>query len=78
MSTQPTVTIGTPERLFSFEELAFGNQIPTYDITPDSQRFVLPKRVQAEDADAEGESAEGPPPSIRIVRNWYEEFLDRE
>jgi hypothetical protein len=78
VSTDPAVTIGTPQQLFSSEELDFWSGILTYDVTPDGQRFVLPEVVQTEDARAEEESGDRPRPSIRIVRNWYEELRDRE
>ncbi len=78
VSTHPTLTIGQPQRLFSSEQLGTARWILTYDVTPDGQRFVLPEAVQSEDASAEAESGDEPRPSIRIVRNWYEEFRDRE
>jgi Tol biopolymer transport system component len=78
VSTRPTLTIGQPQRLFLSEQLGLLDQIFTYDITPDGQQFVLPEAVQSEDASAEAESGDRPRPSIRIVRNWYEEFRDRE
>ena len=78
VSTNPAVMIGKPQMLFASDQLAFGSGIPTYDVTPDGQRFVLSETVQSEDAGAVDESGEKPRPSIRIVRNWYEEFRDRE
>ncbi len=78
VSTRPTLTIGQPQQLFSSEQLGGTIGIPTYDVTPDGQRFVLPEAVESEDESAEAESGDAPRPSIRIVRNWYEEFRDRE
>jgi hypothetical protein len=78
VSTNPTVTIGKPQALFSSEQLAFGGGIPTYDVTPDGQRFAVPETVQAEEPGSEVDPDDRPRPAIRIVRNWYEEFRDRE
>ncbi len=78
VSTQPTLTIGQPQRLFSSELLGGAVPTPTYDVTPDGQRFVLAEAVQTEHESAEAESGDAPRPSIRVVQNWHEEFRDRE
>ena len=77
VSTGPTLTIGQPQRLFSSRQLSGSSRTPIYDVTPDGQQFVLPE-VAATEASAEAEPSDRPPPSIRIVRNWYQEFRDRE
>ncbi len=37
------------------------------DVAPDGQRFVMVETLE-----------DPPPPLIRVVQNWYEEFRDRE
>ena len=40
---------------------------PSYDVSPDGQRFALP------------EPLENPsPPAIHVVENWLEEFRDQQ
>ena len=71
VSTEPALTIGSPQRLFSAERLmgdsALGDDLGllTYDVTPDGRKFVLREQVK-------------PGGSIHIVQNWYEEFRGRE
>ncbi len=63
-----TPTLGTPEQLFESEDLAFRSSTwPMYDVSADGQRFLTATPDE-----------EPPPPSVRIVENWYEEFRDRE
>ena len=77
VSTGPTLAVGQPLPLFSSQELGVAGRIPTYDVTPDSQKFVL-REVTETEASAEADPADRPRPSIRVVQNWYEEFRDRE
>ena len=77
VSTGPTLAVGQPLPLFSSQELGVAGRIPTYDVTPDSQKFVL-REVAETEASAEADPADRPRPSIRMVQNWYEEFRDRE
>ena len=74
VSTGPTLAVGQPLPLFSG---VGGGRIPTYDVTPDGQKIVLPEAAETE-ASTEADPADRPRTSIRIVRNWYEEFRDRE
>ena len=78
VATRLTLTIGQPQRLFVSEALARGPGILNYDVAPDGQKFVLPEMAPAGDANAEQESADRQRPTIRVVRNWYEEFRDHE
>ena len=78
VSTRPNLTIGQPQRLFVSEGLADGPGILNYDVAPDGEKFVLRERVLAEDTAAEEESGDRQRPTIRVVRNWYEEFRGRE
>ena len=70
ISTNPTLTIGTPERLFSDESLRFAqgtNNWLNYDVTPDGQKFIV-REPDLGDSNVR----------IRVVQNWYEEFRERE
>ena len=71
VSTDPTLSLGSPQKLFSSDGLVSqtGREL-NYDVTPDGERFVLAEPV-AEEGDL-------PEPKIRVVQNWYEEFRDRE
>ena len=73
VSMSPTLTIGQPQQLFSSDRLGVGTQVFTYDVTPDGQQFVM-----SEVTEGESEAGDKLQPAIRIVRNWYEEFRDRE
>jgi eukaryotic-like serine/threonine-protein kinase len=59
-------SVDRPERLFDGNG-AFGGRGQRYDVTPDGKRFVLVEEIGS-----------GPPPTIQVVLNWYEEFRDRE
>ena len=71
VSTEQGFVLGQPERLFESEDLGTRNSYsaPRYDVSADGQRFLTLAPVDDEDA---------PPPVIRVVQNWYEEFRDRE
>ena len=70
VSTESALTLGQPQPLF---EASGGGQAGSgsgfYEVSADGQRFLTIAPV---------EDAEAPPPTIRIVQNWYEEFRDRE
>jgi serine/threonine protein kinase len=70
VATSPSLTVGTPEALFSAPGLAFliNNRLG-YDVTPEGDKFVIQERVET---DTETQHV------IRVVENWYEEFRDRE
>jgi len=51
-----------------FLQTPFGARVPRF--SPDGQRFIL--------AEAVGEGADAPEPSIHVVMNWFEEFRDRQ
>ncbi len=70
VATEQGFVLGQRQRLFESEDLraaAFSG--PQYDVSADGQRFLT--TTPAEDENA-------PPPSIRVVQNWYGEFRDRE
>jgi Tol biopolymer transport system component len=70
VSTEPTITLGPPQQLFRSEDLLRGG-LTEYDVTADGERFVTISTVRAIDEEV-------PPPRIRIVQNWYEEFRERQ
>ena len=70
VSTEPTLTVGVPERLFDGQEYvgyAGGSPVAVYDVTADGQRFLM-----EQDADTEGSGAV--PSQIIMVQNWVEEL----
>ena len=70
VSTDPTLTVGVPERLFDGQEYvayAGGGPSAIYDVTEDGQRFLM-----EQDADREGSGAV--PSQIIMVQNWLEEL----
>ena len=70
VSTSPSLTVGTPEALFSAAGLVWRpNNFLPYDVTPEGDKFVLAETV---------EGAAESQPAIRVVQNWYEQFRDRE
>jgi hypothetical protein len=70
VSTSPSLTVGSPEALFSAPGLAWrGANFLGYDVTPEGNKFVIWEAVKT-DTEAQ--------PVIRVVQNWYEEFRDRQ
>ena len=67
VTTDPVFSAGNAEPLFSDPGLSFGTGFCSYDVTSDGQRIVMAERLQSDS-----------PPVIRVVRNWHEEFRDRE
>ena len=67
VTTDPVFSAGNAEALFSDLGLSFGTGFCPYDVTSDGQRIVMVERLQSD-----------APAVIRVVRNWYEEFRDRE
>ena len=62
IQTEPSFKPGDPRPLFAGD---FNNQDqwPSYDITPDGERFVMMKKVELE-----------PLTQINVVLNWFEEL----
>jgi len=70
VSTTPEFTLGQPTALFESDDLGRrATPAPTYDVSPDGQRFLTV---------TPGSDASAVPPTIRIVENWAEEFRDRQ
>jgi hypothetical protein len=71
VNANATLTPGSPRARFSSAGLVIlPSREVNYDVTPDGKRFVLIEPVEDE--------GEVPKPSIRIIRNWHEEFRDLE
>jgi hypothetical protein len=60
IATQPSFTPGATTLLFEKGSLAA--LVPQYDVSADGKRFVILERPT------------GPPLSIHVVENWYEEY----
>ena len=70
VSTEQGFTLGQPQVLFEDRSLTIGGPGPRYDVSANGQRFVTIAPVE--------DNEESAPPAIRVVENWYEEFLDRQ
>jgi serine/threonine protein kinase/Tol biopolymer transport system component len=66
--TQPSFSAGKPRMLFQGPYERSPATSPNYDVSPDGQRFLMLKPVDA------GESA---PAQINVVLNWFEELKRR-
>ena len=71
VSTDPTLTVGAPERLFDGQEYIGrslgGSPVAIYDATADGQRFIM-------EQDADTEESTAIPLQIIMVQNWTEEL----
>jgi serine/threonine protein kinase/Tol biopolymer transport system component len=68
IATHPSFTAGKPRMLFEgrYEPAPFPNA--NYDVSPDGQRFLMPKP---------SEQAQAAPTQINVVLNWFEELKRR-
>ncbi len=66
VTTRPAFSPGSARRLFDDQD-AFVGRGHHYDVSADGQRFVMVETLE-----------EPPPPLIRVVQNWYEEFRDKQ
>ena len=70
VSTSPSFKTGATVRLFQNPDfMGVDASEITYDVSSDSDRFVLVETVESEEAKA---------PSIHVVQNWFAEFRDRQ
>ncbi len=67
VTRDPAFSAGNAEPLFSDRGLSFRTGFCSYDVTSDGERVVM---IEALASDS--------PPVIRVVRNWLEEFKDRQ
>ena len=59
----PSLTVNSQNKLFRHAGLR-GAWVSPYDVSADGQKFVVVETLEEES-----------PPTIRVVQNWYEEFL---
>ncbi len=67
VQTKPTLTLGTPQKLFSREGIRVDRPegvIDGYDVTADGQQFVI----------LEGVEAPNERRVLNVVQNWFAEF----
>jgi hypothetical protein len=71
---EPTLSLGTPRKLFQSEYLPFNESTgtPPWDIHPDGDRFIMIKPPPGTSA-----TASMGPRKIIIVTNWFEELKQR-
>jgi len=63
VTTAPTLTLGTPQRLFSVAGYRGARNRQQYDVTPDGQRFLMIKLLET-----------GTPPEAVYVEQWFTEL----
>jgi Tol biopolymer transport system component/predicted Ser/Thr protein kinase len=68
IATQPIFAAGKPRMLFEGPYVTTAATIPTYDVSPDGQRFLMLKPI---------EQAQAAPTQINVVLNWFEELKRR-
>ena len=68
VSTEPTLTVGTPQMLFDGDYLAPDGLTRPWSLTPDGQRFVMIKNDPDEAATLR---------TIHVVLNWHQELIER-
>jgi serine/threonine-protein kinase len=66
VTTQPTLSPGTPAALFSRRYLTDLTLHPQYDVTSDGKRFLVRER-RAEK-----------PLAVHVAHNWFEEFRGQQ
>jgi dipeptidyl aminopeptidase/acylaminoacyl peptidase len=67
ITTQPSFSAGKPKMLFEAPYLALATTVPSYDVAPDGERFLMMKTGQATLSSTQ----------INIVQNWFEELKRR-
>jgi serine/threonine-protein kinase len=65
ITTQPGFAAGKPRQLFEGHYVRSSYSVPTYDVSPDGQRFLMVKPVEQD---------QGAPTQINVVLNWTEEL----
>jgi eukaryotic-like serine/threonine-protein kinase len=67
IAMQPSFSAGRPRMLFERPYLSIQTTIPSYDVSPDGQRFLMLKPTEQTQATTQ----------INIVQNWFEELKQR-
>jgi hypothetical protein len=70
IQTKPAFKAGTPTRLLERRYFS-ASQGRSYDVSPDGQRFLMIKQMQAPD------EAVNTSLSIVVVQNWFEELKSK-
>ena len=70
IDAEPDFIAGAPRLLFEDRFRPSTGNVASYDVTPDSERFVM---IQ----DAASSNVEAQPDQINVVLNWRQELLDR-
>jgi serine/threonine-protein kinase len=68
VSTNVPFASGRPQSLFRDRNLQNGFPIPTYDVSPDGQRFVMIETLGG---------SQGQRGAIQVSQNWFAAFRDR-
>ena len=72
VSTEPSLTLGDPRRLFPVKRIYTDDRIPAgFDVSADGERFVIAQPLVADEDEDRQEKG------ITIVQNWFAEFEDR-
>lgn len=69
VSTEGSLQLRRPKRLFESEDLRSSRRHATYDVSPNGERFLTATPAE------QGANSD---PVIRTVQNWYEEFRERD
>jgi Tol biopolymer transport system component len=68
IATQPGFAASKPRLLFEGQYVPTPATLPNYDVTPDGQRFLMVKPIEA---------VEAAPTQINVVLNWFEELKQK-
>ena len=67
ITSQPNFVAGSPRLLFEAPLVSYGNNLMSYDVAPDSQRFLGIRDI----------NPDPPATQINVVLNWFEELKRR-
>jgi hypothetical protein len=68
ITTQPGFSAGKPKMLFEGLYEVSAGTTPSYDVSPDGQRFLMLKPI---------EQTQLAPNQINVVLNWFEELKQK-
>jgi eukaryotic-like serine/threonine-protein kinase len=67
ITTQPSFSAGKPHVLFEGPNVSLSTTIPSYDVSPDGQHFLMLKLSEQAQSTTQ----------INVVQNWFEELKRR-
>jgi eukaryotic-like serine/threonine-protein kinase len=67
ITSQPNFSAGKPRMLFEGPYLSLQTTIPSYDVSPDGQRFLMLKSSEQAQSTTQ----------INVVQNWFEELKQK-